>query len=555
MHPYRIALRSIARRPAFAVTVVLSLTFGIGVTTTMFSIVNTVLLEPLPFPDSDRLVTVMEANPAKNQQTSLIAPGRLEDWNAENGTFTSVSGSYAENVTDTSGREPERLAGRRVAPRYFAVYGTAAQLGRTFTADEERFGGSASVVISDRLWTRRYARDPAVLRQRLVLGGVGYSIIGIMPAAFTDAPIDVWLPSQTPPGLLRVREARFLSGVGRMRRGVTIAQAAADLQHVQQTLGERYPASDKGWSVSVGDMKDGRVGNYREALWVVFGAVGLLLAIAVANVAGLMLVQLHRRASELSIRQAIGGSRRQIVSAVMREVLLIAGAGLIGGSVMSLGLERIVPRVFATVPRMNELGLDWRALAFTISATVAAALVFGLWPALEATRHQRTSLIASCQCARLGRRPSSAAGSDRGADRTWDPPDRIGGAHAAHGTTTSRASTEASTPTTRSRFTSAPPGERIALASVSCRSACSPSCGNSPSVVEAGLTNFLRRLARRCGTRSRSRALRQPTTAEKSMWGSGRWTLAICARSRSRSSPAHGVRRCTPTSRRSRRRW
>jgi len=216
---------------------------------------------------------------------------------------------------------------------------------------------------------------------------------------FTSAPIDVWLPAQTPPGLLRVREARFLSGAGRMKPGLTIAQATADLVRVQQSLGERFPASDKGWSVSVWDMKEGGVGGtggvgaYRQALWLVFAAVALLLATAIANIAALMLVELHRRARELAIRQAIGGSRAQVVAAVMREVMLIAGAGLVAGAAASVWFGRVFATTFATVPRMNELALDWRALAFTAIAVGAAVLVFGLWPALHATRRELAPLI------------------------------------------------------------------------------------------------------------------------------------------------------------------
>ena len=217
MQSWLMACRALVRRPAFAGTVVLTLALGIAATTTMFSVVDTVLLKPLPFPSADRLVYVMEANPAKSQKASLIAPGRLEDWNREARTFDAISASYAENVTDTSGVEPERLEGRRVAPRYFGVFGTTPLAGRTFAADEERFGGPAVAVISEGMWTRRYGRAPGAVGQRLVLAGVGYTIVGVMPATFTGASIDVWLPAQTPPGILRVREARFLSGVGRMK--------------------------------------------------------------------------------------------------------------------------------------------------------------------------------------------------------------------------------------------------------------------------------------------------------------------------------------------------
>jgi putative ABC transport system permease protein len=403
MKAFTVACRSLARRPTFTITAWLTLALCIGTTTAMFSVVDTVLLKPLPFPNADRLVTVMEANPARTRRISLVAPGRLEDWNGANRTFEALSGVYVETVTDTSGAEPERLQGRRVAPRYFAVYGMAARVGRTFTPDEERFGGPAAAVISEGLWTRRYGRDPAAVGRRLVLAGAGYTIVGVMPDAFSGASIDVWLPAKTPPGILGVREARFLSGIGRMKPGIAIAQAAADLARVQQTLGERYPASDKGWSVSVADLKEWRVGSYARALWLMFAAVALLLAIAAANIAGLMLVQLHRRGRELAIRQAIGGSRGQIVIGVMREVVLIAVAGTLAGAGTAWWLVGLFAKAFATVPRMNELALDWRALAFAAAAVGTAGVVFGLWPVLHATRGRLAPLIAQA-----GQRVSAA---------------------------------------------------------------------------------------------------------------------------------------------------
>jgi putative ABC transport system permease protein len=402
MKSWIIACRSLARRPAFAVIAVLTLAVGIGATTAVFSVVDTVLIKPLPFPNADRLVSVMEANPAKAQSISLVAPGRLEDWNSANRAFVALSASYSENVTDTGGAEPERLEGRKVAPRYFAVYGMAALAGRTFSPEEERFGGPTVAVISEGLWTRRYGRDPAALSRRLVLGGIGYSIVGVMPAAFTSAvplavsksSIDVWLPAQFAPGLVRIREARFLSGVGRMKPGVAIEQAAADLQRVQQALGEQYPASDKEWSVSVADLKTLRVGEYRRALALVFAAVALLLAIAVANIAGLMLVQLRRRARELSIRQAVGGSRPQILGALLREVLVLAAAGALAGAAAASWLVGLFAQTFATVPRISELALDWRALTFTAATSGLAAVVFGLWPALHATQGDLAPTLA-----------------------------------------------------------------------------------------------------------------------------------------------------------------
>ena len=232
MKSFLIACRSLARRPAFAFIATLTLALGIGATTAMFSVVDTVLIKPLPFPNADRLVRVMEANPVGRQQVSLVAPARLEDWNRASRSFDGLTGAYAENVTETSGPEPERLAGQRVAPRFFGVFAMSPLVGRTFTPDEERFDGPLVALISEEFWVRRYGRDPSAVGRRLVLGGVGYSVVGVMPRAFTSATVDIWLPAQFAPGLIRIREARFLNGVGRMKPGVTIDQAAADLRQV-----------------------------------------------------------------------------------------------------------------------------------------------------------------------------------------------------------------------------------------------------------------------------------------------------------------------------------
>jgi len=403
MTSWSIALRTLARRPAFALAAILTLSIGIAATTTMFSVVDTVLIKALPFPDADRLVTVMETNPSKTARLSMIAPGRLEEWNAANGTFAAISGWYSENQTDTSGAEPERLRGIRVAPRFFNVYGMTPVVGRLFTPDEERAGGPKAAIVSEAWWQRRLNRAADVLGRRLVFRGDAYTIVGVMPSTFTGASTDVWLPAQTPAGLLRIREARFLGGIGRLKPGVTLAQAAADLARVQQALGERYPASDKGWSASVTDLKEIRIGDYRRALWLVFGAVALLLAIAVANIAGLLLVQLRGRARELAIRQALGGSRGRIVAAVMTDILLIAGIGSAAGAASADGLVRLFAKTFATVPRMNELRLDGRGLVFSLLASGLAAVAFGLWPTLQATRGELTPALAE------GGRGTSAA--------------------------------------------------------------------------------------------------------------------------------------------------
>ncbi|HLW75531.1 MAG TPA: ABC transporter permease, partial [Bryobacteraceae bacterium] len=394
MKQWMIAWRTLARRPGYSLTALLMLILGIGATSTLFSVVDTILLKPLPYPNADRLVTVYEASPATNNPSSLIAPVRLEEWNRLNRSFDTIAGLYTENVTDTSGAEPERLAGRRVSPRYFEVYGTPPMLGRTFAPNEEVFGGPLTAVISYGFWTRRYARDPRAIGKRLTIGGAGCTIVGVMPSQFSAPSVDVWLPAQSNPQLMTIRNARFYNGVGRMKPGVSIAQARADLASVERGLAAEYPATDKGWSALVDDLKEMRVGDYRRTLLLVFGAVALLMLIAIANIAGLTTAQLQQREREMAIRSSIGASRPQVIATVMREVLLLAALGAaFGGAVAYLGVE-LFAKLFADLPRVPELAFDWRALGFTALASIAAAAIFGLIPAIQATRADLAPMLA-----------------------------------------------------------------------------------------------------------------------------------------------------------------
>ena len=393
MRQWKFAFRSLVRRPGFALAVCGLLTLGIGVNTALFSVVDTVLLKHLPYPAADRLVTVYEASAAKSQKTSLIAPGRLEDWNRLNHSFTAITGVYRESVTDTSGSEPERLSGLRVTPRYFEVYGVRPVTGRGFTADEERAGGPGAAVISHGLWERRYGLDPQVTMKSLIFGGRDYRIVGVMPKESPSPAIDVWVPAQTSDFLMGVREARFLNGVGRMKPGLTIAQAQADLASVQHALGEQYPKTDRGWSVSVESLKDFRVGDAGRPLLLLFGAVALLLAITVTNAASLVLSQLHRREREIAIRVSIGATRGQVVGALTREMLLVAATAAVAGwGLAALSLKGLA-KFFADVPRINELAVDWRALAFAAAVSLLGALAFGLLPAWRATAPRFTASL------------------------------------------------------------------------------------------------------------------------------------------------------------------
>jgi predicted permease len=392
---WRQAWRSLARRPAFFTAAVLTLAFGAGVTTAVFSLVDTVLIKPLPYPDADALVTVYELGPSARERRSMVAPGRLEDWHRANRSFVAISGTNTESVTDTSGEVPERLAGVRVAPRFFQVYAQQPIAGRWFTADEELENGPNAAVISERFWTRRFNRDPLAIGRALTIGGKGYPIVGVMPASFTAATTDVWLPWKTNAWLLGQRDARFLNGVGRLKPGVTIEQAARDLAIVQDNLEKQFSNTDTGWSVEVRSLKDARIGTSRRGLVLVFASVGTLWLIAVANIAGLTLVQVRRRARDLAIRAALGASRGRAVAMVWREGLIIGALGAGLGAALAIGLVRLMPAILTATPRINELALDWRALAFTALTTLVATIIVSVIPAVVGTRRDLQQVIAA----------------------------------------------------------------------------------------------------------------------------------------------------------------
>jgi predicted permease len=391
---WRQAWRSIRRRPAFLVGAVLTLGLGAGLATAAWSLLDTILIRPLPFPAADRLVMVYEASPAARDNTSLIAPGRLEDWNRLNRTFAAISGSYTENVTDTSGEQPERLQGRRVAPRFFSTFGMAPIAGRTFTDAEEQANGPDVAVIGERFWERRFTRDPSAVGRALAIGGRAYTIVGVMPATFTAAPTDVWLPTQFSPEMLRMRGARFLGGIGRLRPGTSLEEAARDLAAVQRALATEFPATDAGWSAEIRPLKEVRVGDARRGLILVFGAVSLLWIIAIANVAGLTLVHVQRRARELAIRAALGASRARVIGVVAREGLLVAALGGAAGAILARWLVSAMPGLLPALPRMEELALDLRALAFVTGGSVLAAGVFSVAPALAGARRAPATLLS-----------------------------------------------------------------------------------------------------------------------------------------------------------------
>ncbi|MEZ5283670.1 MAG: ABC transporter permease [Vicinamibacterales bacterium] len=382
---WRQAVRSLIRRPAFLLAVTLTLALSTAVTAAMAALVDTVLLKPLPFPDPERLVTVFEASPSVNARVSLVAPARLDDWQRRSTSFEALSGSYGENVTDTGGREPEQLAAVRVAPRFFDVYARPPLAGRYFTDDEEQLTGPGAAVISEGLWQRRYGRADGALGQRLLIAGQPVTIVGIVSDTFDQARgTDVWLPARIPPGLMRVRAARFLRGIGRLKPGVSVEAAAGEMAAVQAGLAREFPETDDGWSVTLRPLAEARTAGARRGLVILLGSVALLWLIAVANVAGLMVMQTTRRLREVAVRLSLGASVSQAAATIAAEGVAIAALGGAAGAVGAAWLVRLMPAVLVRTPRIEELVFDWRAAALVVASGVIAAVGCGVLPALAA---------------------------------------------------------------------------------------------------------------------------------------------------------------------------
>ncbi len=404
----KLALRSIRRNPTFSITVILTLALAIGANSAVFSAIDAILLRPLPFPQGDQLVNVQQFDPKLQSSQATIAPVRLEEWNRMNSTFQAITGYYPEDDSEISGTLPEKVSTAFVAPRFLQVWGIAPALGRDFTAEELHSGGPAAVLISDRFWRRRYAANPDALGKKIRLGGDGITIVGVMPASFLfpDRDVDMWFPIPSDSPAAQNRNSTWYAGIGRLKPGVTPAEARADLANVQSQLGKAYPQSDAELKVGVERLKETQVGGVRKSLWLLFGSVSLLLLIACTNIAALLLARGAQREHEISIRASLGASRTALVAQLLTEAFVLAVGGAAIGLIVAAEASHVFRMLAADLPRVEEIHLDGRIVIYSLVCSVVTTLLCALFPAIQGTRSSISSSLARVGPTQVSRRHS-----------------------------------------------------------------------------------------------------------------------------------------------------
>ncbi|HKF54525.1 MAG TPA: ABC transporter permease, partial [Blastocatellia bacterium] len=384
----RYGIRKLAKNPGFTAVVVLALALGIGANTAIFSVVNAILLHPLAFKDPGRIAMVWMDNRKLGVDQDWHSYLNFLEYKNGSQTFEDIAAFNDRSFNLTGAGDPIRVLGAWATASLFPLLGVDPILGRAFTSDEEEPGRDLVVVLSHGLWQRRFGADPQIIGQQISLNGKNRTVIGVMPASFRfpDKDAELWVPLSPDAQLRNNRNALWLKAVGRLKPGVTLEQARADMGTIAGRLEQQYDFMS-GYGVNLVPIHDQVVGSVRPALLVLLGAVALVLLIACANVANLLLVRGAAREREIAVRAALGAARGRLVRQMLTESIVLATAGGVAGLLIAvLGLRVLLAMTPVDIPRLDQIRVDWQVLVFALGVSLATGVVFGLVPALQASR-------------------------------------------------------------------------------------------------------------------------------------------------------------------------